>query len=164
MFKFFELKSKHAQGFTLIELMIAVAIIGILASIAIPSYQGSVKKSRRADAQGALMSLSNVMERHFTESNTYCDFAKTGGTAVTGCGTGTEDSGTPLSGPNRSPESGTKYYDLTITVPDSSNFTVRATPTGAQTGDGVLELTSTGVRRWDKDNSTTFSTDESKWE
>ena len=158
------LNNKNQRAFTLIELMIAVAIVGILASIAIPSYQDSVRKSRRADAQGALMNLANVMERHFTEVNTYCDFAATGGTAETGCGTGTADSGTPLTGPRQSPESGTKYYDLTINVPNASTFTLRATPTGAQAGNGILELTSTGERRWDKDKSTTFGTDELKWE
>ncbi|MFI3186333.1 MAG: prepilin-type N-terminal cleavage/methylation domain-containing protein, partial [Methylococcaceae bacterium] len=58
---------KQSQaGFTLIELMVTVAIVGILAAIAYPSYQDSVRKSRRADASGALLGLANAMERHFT--------------------------------------------------------------------------------------------------
>ena len=65
---------KHTQpGFTLIELMITVAIVGILASIAYPSYQDSVMKSRRADVKGVLLGLTNAMERRFTETNSYCD-------------------------------------------------------------------------------------------
>ena len=61
----------NTKGFTLVELMIAVAIVGILASIAYPSYQDSVRKSRRADAKGALLGFANAMERHFTENNSY---------------------------------------------------------------------------------------------
>ena len=51
------------KGFSLIELMIAVAIVGILAGIAYPSYQESVRDSRRADAKGALLGFANSMER-----------------------------------------------------------------------------------------------------
>ncbi|MCP4091353.1 MAG: prepilin-type N-terminal cleavage/methylation domain-containing protein, partial [Gammaproteobacteria bacterium] len=55
-----------SRGFTLIELMIVVAIVGILAAIAYPSYQEQVRKSRRADANGALLGLANAMQRHAT--------------------------------------------------------------------------------------------------
>jgi prepilin-type N-terminal cleavage/methylation domain-containing protein len=65
------MKNISKNGFTLIELMIVVAIIGILASIAYPSYQESILKSRRADAKGALLGFANAMERHFTETNSY---------------------------------------------------------------------------------------------
>ncbi len=64
----------HA-GFTLIELMIVVAIIGILAAIAYPSYQEQVQKSRRADCQGALTGLASAMERFFTVNTTYAGAA-----------------------------------------------------------------------------------------
>ncbi|MBT5967504.1 MAG: prepilin-type N-terminal cleavage/methylation domain-containing protein, partial [Gammaproteobacteria bacterium] len=57
------MKAREIKGFTIIELMITVAIIGILASIAYPSYQESVYKSRRADGKGALLGLANAMER-----------------------------------------------------------------------------------------------------
>ncbi len=60
-----------SAGFTLIELMITVAIIGILTSIAYPSYQASVMKSRRIDAQGKLMSFANAMEQYYTVCNSY---------------------------------------------------------------------------------------------
>jgi len=59
------------KGFTLIELMIVITIIAILASIAFPSYQESVRKSRRGAAKADLVELANVMERYFTENNTY---------------------------------------------------------------------------------------------
>ncbi len=63
--------NRLSEGFTLIELMITVAIIGILTSIAYPSYQASVMKSRRIDAQGKLMSFANAMEQYYTVCNSY---------------------------------------------------------------------------------------------
>ena len=63
--------TRHSAGFTLIELMIVVAIIGILASIAYPSYQRYVDRSLRADAQAGLMEASQVLERCYTSSYQY---------------------------------------------------------------------------------------------
>lgn len=107
---------KTQKAFTLLELMIVVAIVGILASIAIPSYQESVKKSRRADATGALMVLANKMERFFTVNNTY--------------------SGAPV-------DDDTEFYRLTAAVPSATTYTLSATPkTGkAQVGDSCGTLT-----------------------
>jgi type IV pilus assembly protein PilE len=55
---------RHATGFTLTEVMIVVVIVGILATIAYPSYQEKVLRSRRADGQAALMSLAQAQERY----------------------------------------------------------------------------------------------------
>ncbi|EDN67247.1 fimbrial protein pilin [Beggiatoa sp. PS] len=62
---------KIVQGFTLIELMIVIAIIGIFAAIAYPSYQSSIRKSRRADAKTALADLAQVQENFFVRKNRY---------------------------------------------------------------------------------------------
>jgi type IV pilus assembly protein PilE len=62
---------KKNAGFTLIELMVAVVIIAILASVAYPAYQDSVRKGRRVDAKVALMEAAQIMERYFTENMTY---------------------------------------------------------------------------------------------
>lgn len=140
------------QGFTLIELMIAVSIIGILAAIAYPSYQDSVRKSRRADAKGALLGFANAMERRFTETNSYCDAGGTGGANSCFPGTidtGINDTGSPSIFPAQSPvDGGPAYYNLTINVVSASTYTLYATPTGAQSNDkcGTLTLTQTGAR------------------
>lgn len=138
---------KKSTGFTLIELMITVAIIGILASIAYPSYQDSVRKSRRADAKGVLLGLTNAMERRFTEKNSYCDAAlATGGTAVTGCGTATEDTGTPSI--YTIPTETASFYTVRISAATASSYTLSAVPAGAQTNDtcGTLTITQTGAK------------------
>lgn len=63
--------STRPRGFSLIELMMAVAVVGILAAIALPSYQNSVRKSRRADAKVALTDTAQRLERCLTQYGTY---------------------------------------------------------------------------------------------
>jgi len=62
---------KNVRGFSLIEVLITVAIISVLAAIAIPSYQYSIMKSRRADAKVALSELAQAQERFYTDRRTY---------------------------------------------------------------------------------------------
>ena len=65
---------RQQAGFTLIELMITVAIVGILASIAYPAYTDSIRKGKRAEARTALINLLQQQERYLTQTNTYKDF------------------------------------------------------------------------------------------
>jgi type IV pilus assembly protein PilE len=96
---------QSAKGFTLIELLIVVVIVGLLAKVAFPSYQDSVRKSRRADAQSGLLQLAQFMERTNTLSNTY----------------------TPGGANPTLPTSVTSsYYTFSITAATASSFTLSA--------------------------------------
>jgi len=115
------MKQTKNNGFTLVELMIVVAIVGILSAIAYPSYQNSVLKSRRADAKSALLQLTNFMERLYTETGCYNPGADRQ------CNTG--DDGDPPALPfTTSPPQGIVYYDLSIVAVDASSFTLSAVP------------------------------------
>lgn len=132
---------KH-RGFTLIEIMIVVAIIGILSAIAYPSYNNSVVKSRRADAQSALIGLSQQMERHFAQKSTY-----------TSAITGSAPQPPNIFAVQVPVDGGAATYDLKVQAVTATSYTLRAEPVGVQDGDGYLELLSTGVRRWDENDN-----------
>ncbi|VUD68287.1 Fimbrial protein [Thalassocella blandensis] len=66
---------KKDKGFTLLELMIVVAIVSILAAIAYPSYQQHILKARRTDAKEALLSIAGLQERYFLQHNKYATAA-----------------------------------------------------------------------------------------
>jgi len=73
------MKTRTEGGFSLIELMITVAIVGILASIAIPSYQDSIRKGKRAEGRAALVDLLQQQERYIGQRGTYAAFANSTG-------------------------------------------------------------------------------------
>lgn len=121
---------KKSAGFTLIELMVSVVIVGILASIAYPSYMESVRKSRRADAKAALSNAAQALERHYTEKNTYLN-ASLG------------DSAGSLF-PDHTPtdrEHNSAYYNLSISNQTAGSYTLNATPTGVMAADSCGTLT-----------------------
>lgn len=130
----------RAKGFSLIELIIVVAVVGILAAIAYPSYQESSAKSKRRDAQAALLGLASAMERYYTQNNgTYADSA--------------DASTKPIAGlyPSQAPLDGSvKYYDLTITGEDADSYVLSAVPIpgGGMAGDrcGTMTLNEAGSR------------------
>ena len=129
---------KKQHGYNLVELMIVVAIIGVIAAIAYPSYTEQVRKSRRADCAGAVTSLGSSMERYFTVNNTYL-----------GAADGGDDTGEPAIYATQCPvDGGTATYNLTISAATASTYTVQAAPTGAQAKDkcGTLTLTSTSLK------------------
>ncbi|MBT8102842.1 MAG: type IV pilin protein [Gammaproteobacteria bacterium] len=128
----------NQRGFNLVELMIVVAIVGLIAAFAYPSYLEQVRKTRRADCSGALTSLGSSMERYFTVNNTYEGAGAAGG-----------DTGTPTIFSGTCPvDGGAATYNLTIDAATASTYTLHAAPTGAQAGDkcGTLTLTNTGLK------------------
>lgn len=129
---------KKQQGFNLVELMIVVAVVGIITAFAYPSYQEQVRKSRRADCSGALASFASTMERFYTVNNTY-----------RGAAAGGADTGAPAIFPTTCPvDGGAATYNLTIQAANASTFEVRAAPIGAQANDkcGTLTLSNTGLK------------------
>jgi len=136
--------SKH-NGFTLIELMITVVIIGILAAIAYPSYTQYIKQSRRSDAFTALTQLANNLEKFYSQCSAYTtDITTTGGVS---CTTPTSGPGTLGLGSNQSPNG---YYTLSIaTGTPPYTITATANPGGVQNQDTdcrTLTLDSTGAK------------------
>ena len=140
---------KRTAGFTLIELMIVVAIIAILAAISYPAYDRYVDKSRRIDAQKSLLQASQAMQRFYAEQTPFTYVGATlGGAGIY---------------PDQVPSTGTAFYQLSIQAQSQTAFTLRATPVNAQVDDGYLELTSVGAMRWDRDNDSSISAAENCW-
>lgn len=106
-------------GYTLLELMVAVAIVAILVAIAYPSYRDQIRKSRRADAESVLLQAAQWMERRYTTSNCYDN----------PCGSGTAPtlSTTVAASPSGCSGSGC-YYNITVTAIGQNNFTLSAAP------------------------------------
>lgn len=122
------------RGFTLIELMIAVAVVGILAAVAYPSFEQQVMKTRRSDAKAALLNCAQMLERFSTQSGNYAATADAGVTAA--CIGWTKNG----------------FYSMpSSNVPASAaagTFQISAVPSGAQAGDpcGILSFTQDGTK------------------
>jgi prepilin-type N-terminal cleavage/methylation domain-containing protein len=126
---------RRPRGFTLIEVMIVVAIVAILAAVAMPSYQSSVRKARRADARSALVTTAQLMERYATEN------------ATSGYSTATI-SVTPGPTVVTKPASDNGYYQLSLANLTATTFTLSAAPQGGQAVDqcATFTLDERGVR------------------
>lgn len=151
------LNTKSNRGFTLVELMIVVAIIGIVTTIAYPSYQGFIKSSNRAAAQADLMGLGAAMERHKAATYSYKAAAVLAA-----------DTGKPAIFHAHSPAAepyANRAYDLTISSSTGTAYLVEAKPKsgGTQAGDGSLFLYSDGRRAWDMNNNGSISSSEYCW-
>jgi len=136
--------SRRGRGFTLIELMIVVVVVAVLSMVALPAYQSSVRKARRADARSALVITAQMMERYATEHG--------------GAGYSTAIlSDTPGDTVVAKPLSDNGYYRLALSNLTATTFTLRAAPQGQQGVDECSNFTldERGVRGVDSLTRTT---------
>ncbi len=121
---------KQSRGFTLIELMIAVAIIGILTAIAYPNYQSYLIKSNRSAAQQFMLSVSNMQEQYLLDNRSYADDIGAGGLGMTVPSDLTGKYSFSLSGVSTAPLA----------------YQIVATAEGGQIPDGNLTLDNAGAK------------------
>lgn len=121
---------KRSSGFTLIEVMIVVVIVGILAAVAYPSYTEHVRKGKRAEAKAALLEGAQALERYYSINRTYRDGANIAAVYAT-----------------QAPATGTANYTIGA-AGNQNTFTLTATATGTMAGDdcGNYSITHAGVK------------------
>jgi len=131
------MKHKKPNGFTLLELLIVVAIMGVLTTFALPAYQNSVLRSGRAEAKTELLQVASDQERYFSNFNTYIDDALPLNTPT-------------VAGRDRTTQNG--FYAISVSACGAGTiatcFVATATAQNDQTADActTLTYTNTGAR------------------
>ena len=140
----FEPKSffKH-KGFSLLELMIVITIIGILIAVVLPNYESYIIRSNRSDAIKALVSTAALQEQFYIANQTYA---------------------TSMSDLSAEEDTENNHYKLTIVSANAVAYLINANPNASgtsvrQTGDGSLRINSVGRKTWDCKVNSTYSCD-----
>jgi type IV pilus assembly protein PilE len=136
---------KHNSGFTLVELMVTVAVVALIASIALPGYSNFTRRANRTDVTKTMQLASQSLERCYSRRFTYLA-CNVNGTVM--------NNGSTMQTPNL-------YYTITFTIPDAQDYTLTAVPVAApQTSDtqcAQFSLASTGAQAA-QDNSANNTT------
>lgn len=159
------MKQTRILGFTLVELMIVVVIIGIVTGIAYPSYRNYITQTRRSDAQVALTRITALQEKFYSDCRYYARTLV--GTRACGTAGGTDS---VLGYTDLSPD---RHYKLSLTAGNIAatctaydcGFIAIADPNGTgvsgqQANNGKLRIDSTGAKGWDKAGNNTYA---SRW-
>lgn len=155
------MKKQLYLGFTLIELMITVVIIGIIAAIGYPSYRDYTAQARRVEGKKMLLALANQQEKFFSDCRWYAKSLTVVAASSNDCGA--DSSNGVMKTGSMTSENG--YY--TVANPVAGNitggcatfdcgYTFTATPAGIQGGDGPLRIDALGTRQWNKKNAGTW--------
>ncbi|MFZ5523460.1 MAG: type IV pilin protein [Pseudomonadota bacterium] len=156
------MKLHRMNGFSLIELMIVVVIVGILAAIAVPSYGSYVVKASREAAQAELMELASLQEKIYLNANNYTPNITGGYNGQTAANSSAAAGGLGRT----SGRTSDGKYDLSLDIAaPAQTFTLTATPVAGkkQENDGCLTISESGRRTWHQGNDDCDSVSPIAW-
>lgn len=128
------LRQARVSGFTLIELMIALVVLTILVSVAMPTYQHAVRESRRTDAKTAVLDIAAREQRYYSLTNSFT-------TSLSNLGYTSNTSATSV-------DVGSNYYSVAVTQPTTTTFLVTATPVA-----GTSQASDSSCQQFTVDNT-----------